>query len=93
MPLPSLYVSSDKARAWSVTRAAACGAAVGALAGLFKTLAALHQAIAPGGQAGGSLPTNLSEILGAALGFALLCAGAAAVRNFIARRLIWPEQS
>jgi hypothetical protein len=26
-----------------------------------------------------------------ALCFALLCAGATALRNFIARRLIWPE--
>jgi hypothetical protein len=31
------------------------------------------------------------EIAGIALAFALLCAGAAALRNFIARRLIWPE--
>jgi hypothetical protein len=31
------------------------------------------------------------EIAGAALAFALLCAGAAALRNFIARRLIWWE--
>jgi hypothetical protein len=31
------------------------------------------------------------EIAGVALAFALLCAAAAALRNFIARRLIWPE--
>jgi len=29
--------------------------------------------------------------LGAALVFALLCAGAAALRNVVARRLIWHE--
>jgi hypothetical protein len=34
---------------------------------------------------------SVPEIAGAVLGFALLCAGATALRNFIARRLIWPE--
>ena len=81
MPLPSLYVSGDKPRQWSVTRAAAYGAALGAVAGLLKTLAFSHQAIA----------TSVPEIAGAAVGFALLCGGATALRNVIARRLIWPE--
>jgi hypothetical protein len=81
MPLPSLYVSADKPRQWSVARAAAYGAVLGALAALLKTLALSHQAIA----------TSVPEIAGAALGFALLCAGATALRNFVARRLIWPE--
>jgi hypothetical protein len=31
------------------------------------------------------------ELVGAALAFALLCGLAAALRNFIARRLIWRE--
>ena len=31
------------------------------------------------------------QVLAAALAFALLCAGAAAVRNFIARRVVWHE--
>jgi len=31
------------------------------------------------------------EIAAAALAFAVLCAAAAALRNFIARRLIWHE--
>jgi hypothetical protein len=35
--------------------------------------------------------TIASELVGAALAFALLCAVAAALRNFIARRLIGPE--
>jgi hypothetical protein len=81
MPLPSLYVSGDKPREWNVARAAAYGGLLGAGAGSFKTLGLSHQAIA----------TSVPEIVGVALGFALLCAGATALRNFIARRLIWPE--
>ena len=81
--LPSLYVSGDKPREWRVTRAAAYGAVLGVVAGLLKTLGFTHQAIA----------TSVAEIAGAALGFALLCAAATALRNFIARRLIWPELS
>jgi hypothetical protein len=83
MPLPSLYVSGDKPREWSIARGATYGAALGAVAGLFKTLALSHQHVAIG----------VAEIAGAVLGFALLCAGATALRNFIARRLIWPELS
>jgi hypothetical protein len=81
MPLPSLYVSRDKPREWSIARAAAYGALLGIAAGLFKTLGLTHQAIA----------TSVPEIAGVTLGFALLCAAATALRNFIARRLIWPE--
>jgi hypothetical protein len=81
MPLPSLYVSGDKPREWSVARAATYGAALGAIAGLFKMLIYAHQDVAIG----------VAEIAGAVLGFALLCAGATALRNFIARRLIWPD--
>ena len=81
MPLPSLYVSGDKPREWRVSRAAPYGAVLGIVAGLFKTLALSHQHVA----------ISVAEIAGAVLGFALLCAGATALRNFIARRLIWPE--
>jgi hypothetical protein len=79
--LPSFYLSPDKEREWSVVRAAAYGAALGLLAGLFKTFGPLHQPVAAGAL----------EILGATIGFAALCAVAAALRNAIARRLIWPN--
>jgi hypothetical protein len=80
MPLPSLYVSGDKPREWRVSRAAAYGAVLGIVAGSLKTLGLSHQAIA----------TSIPEITGVTLGFALLCGGATALRNFVARRLIWP---
>ena len=81
--LPSLFVSADHARAWSVRRAALYGAALGALAALFKTLGPLHEA-AP-------LSSRLGEIAGITLLFALLCAGAAVLRNVIVRRIVWPD--
>lgn len=85
MLLPSLYIAGDSTRAWSVARAAAYGAGIGSLAALFKTFGPLRTA--------GSAAVHSAEILGAALAFALLCAGAALLRNFIARRFIWPETS
>jgi hypothetical protein len=78
--LPSFHLSHDKAREWSVVRAAMYGAGLGLLGGLFKIADPLHQ-----GRAGAL------EIIGAIVGFAVLCAGAAALRNAIARRLIWPN--
>jgi hypothetical protein len=81
--LPSLFASGENERTWSVSRAAAYGAAVGAVAALFKILGPLQ---APGGAA-----TRVLEIAGAALAFALLCAGAALARNLIARRFVWPK--
>lgn len=80
MPLRWLFISRDRTRAWSVTRAAAYGAGIGALAALFKTLRPRHEA--------GSVPADFLEIAAAAQAFALLCAAAAALHNFIARRLI-----
>jgi hypothetical protein len=38
-----------------------------------------------------TLAVIVEELVGAALAFALLCGLAAALRNFIARRLVWPE--
>jgi hypothetical protein len=87
MPLPSLYRSSgDGFRPWRITYAAAAGAAVGALAALFKKLAPL-------GVVGGlsDRPAGLAEITFVALAFAALCAGAAVLRNYLARRLVWHE--
>jgi hypothetical protein len=89
MPLPSLWISEDRARAWSIARAAGYGAALGALAAMFKTLAAWHVATAVSATA--NLAANVPEIVAATLGFAVLCAAATALRNFIARRLIWPD--
>ena len=81
MPFPSLFASPAGARAWSIARAAAYGAVIGALAALFKTFGPLHEPSSAGGK--------LLEIAAAALAFALLCGGAAALRNFLAHRLIW----
>ncbi len=80
MRFPSFFVSGDGTRAWSVRRAAAYGAGIGTLAAFFKTCGPLHEAA--------SAAAHLLEIAAAALSFALLCAGAAALHNFIARRLI-----
>jgi hypothetical protein len=85
MPIPSLYISRDGARAWNVARAAAYGAGIGALAALFKTFGPSH--------ASGSAAADILQIAGGALAFALLCAGAAALRNSMARRFIWPEMT
>lgn len=86
MPLPSFYRSGDSFRPWRVPYAAACGAALGALAALFKTMA-------PIGLSGGLLGRTeaIEEIAAVAACFALLCAAAAMLRNFVARRLIWNE--
>lgn len=83
MPIPSLYLSRDGVRTWNVARAAAYGAGLGVLAASFKAIAPSHQAA--------SSAANVLQIAGAALAFALLCGGAAALRNLIARRLIWPQ--
>jgi hypothetical protein len=83
MPIPSLHRSRGSARAWSVARAAAYGAGIGVLAGLFKTLGPWHDA-APAA-------ARFLQIAIAVFAFALLCAGAALLRNLIARRLIWMQ--
>ena len=83
MLVPSLHIPEDPTRPWSVARAAAYGAGIGALAALFKAFGPLHQA--------GSDATKLFQIAAAVLAFAVLCAGAAALRNWIARRFVWRE--
>ena len=82
--LPSLFVSEGKAGAWSIARAAIYGGGIGALAGSFKAFGPFREV----GAAGGS-PLEITAV---ALAFALLCAGAAVLRNFIARQLIWPRR-
>lgn len=86
MPLPSLFRSQDAARPWNVAYAALCGAGIGVLAGLLKIVNPFGRAAAE------NLTNHLVDIALAALGFALLCAAAAALRNFIARRLIWHDE-
>jgi len=83
MPIPSFYLSGNSGRPWRVGRAAAYGAALGALAGLFKIVVPWHASV-PAAQA-------VLHVLGAAAAFSLLCAGAALLRNAIAQRLIWPQ--
>jgi len=83
MPLPSLWVSGEHAQEWRPTRAAAYGAGIGLAAALFKLLGPSSEAH--------STAAVIRECAGAAAAFAILCGTAAMLRNFIARRLIWPE--
>jgi hypothetical protein len=92
MPLPSLYASGDAVQAWSIPRASACGAILGALAAVLRIFWPFHVAGFSATSAVAKLAASFFEIGAAALGFALLCAGAAALRNFIARRLISPNK-
>jgi hypothetical protein len=66
---------------WNTTRALLYGAAIGFVAAAFKLFAPWSVSHSPEAIA--------EELVGAALAFALLCGLAAALRNFIARRLIW----
>jgi cytochrome c oxidase assembly factor CtaG len=86
MPLPSFYQSRENANAWNVVRVAGYGAVIGAFAALFKTLGPLRAA-----GAARSVTGSVAEIAIAAVVFALLCAGAAALRNFLARRVVWHD--
>ncbi len=91
--LPSLFISGERGREWNVGRAAAYGAALGAVAALIKTFGPLRIVAPLSANLTERLTGNALEIAGAALGFALLCAGVALLRNIIARRLIWPDLS
>jgi len=86
MPLPSLYRSQDTARPWNITYAALCGAGIGLVAGLLKTFNPFRAAPAE------TLTDHLVDVALAALGFAAFCAAAAALRNVIARRLVWHDR-
>jgi hypothetical protein len=59
------------------------GAAIGAVAAAIKLFAPWNEPH--------SLATMAKEFAGAALTFALICGVAAALRNFIVRRLVGPE--
>jgi hypothetical protein len=83
--LPSLHRSETTVQPWSIGRAAAYGAFIGALAALFKAWAPLRLTAEI---EGGGLSAVAVEVAGAAIGFALLCAAAAALRNFLARQLV-----
>ena len=91
MFVPSLYISGNPARSWNVVRAAAYGAGIGVLAAVFKTVGPLRAADAAVHSFADRLTASVPEIVAAALAFALLCAGAALLRNFIVRRLIRPD--
>ncbi len=84
MPLRRIrpYAGAN-ASPWNTGRAAFYGAAVGAVAAVFKLLAPWSEPH--------SLVADAREIVGAALAFALLCGLAAALRNFIVRRLVSPQ--
>ena len=85
MPLPSLFRSQNPARPWKVIYAALCGAGIGLFAGLLKTLNPFRPAPTE------NLTNHFTDVALAALGFALLFAAAAGLRNFLARRLIWHD--
>jgi hypothetical protein len=68
---------------WNSGRATLYGAAIGFVAAVFRLLAPWSPPH--------SMIEVSEELVGAALAFALLCGLAAALRNFIARRLIRPE--
>lgn len=82
--LPSFYKSGDHDRAWSIWHAAGYGALIGAVAAAFKILGPFHAS-------GGDFKDQIVEVVVAAAAFAALCAGAAALRNYIGRRLIWDD--
>jgi hypothetical protein len=77
--LSSLFTSDENARPWSVPRAALYGAGIGLAAALIKIFGPLHAAAE-------ALPVVL-EIGVAVVGFALLCASAALLRNVLTGRL------
>jgi hypothetical protein len=74
---------SSNTAPWNSARATAYGAVIGAVAAAFKLFAPWSEPHA--------LAVMAEEVAGAALAFALLCGVAAALRNFIVRRLVGTE--
>jgi hypothetical protein len=74
-------------RLWNTGRAALYGALTGIAAAAFRSFAPFYGSSAEPH----SLVAVVKEFAGAGLAFALLCAGAAALRNLIVRRLIEPD--
>ncbi len=70
-------------RTWNTLRATAYGGAIGLAAALVKSFAPWSDL-----QSGAAIA---KELVGASLAFALLCGLAAALRNFILRRLTGTE--
>jgi hypothetical protein len=70
-------------RPWNTMRATAYGGAIGLVASLVKSFAPWSDV-----QSGAAIA---KELIGATLAFALLCGLAAAVRNFILRRVTGSE--
>jgi hypothetical protein len=77
--LPSLFRSEEGARPWNVPRAGLFGAGIGLVAALIKIFGPFHAAEQ-------ALPFALEVCVAVAV-FALLCAGAALLRNLLAQRL------
>jgi hypothetical protein len=70
-------------QAWNIMRAATYGGAIGLAAALVKSFAPWSDT-----QSGSAIA---KELIGVTLAFALLCGLAAALRNFIQRRLTRSE--
>jgi hypothetical protein len=68
---------------WNSARATLYGALIGGVAAAFKLMAPWSEPH--------SAATIAEELIGAALAFALLCGIAAALRNFVVRRLVETE--
>ena len=70
-------------QAWNTMRATAYGGAIGLAAALVKSFTPWGDTL--------SGPAIAKELIGATLAFALLCGLAAALRNFIQRRITDPQ--
>jgi hypothetical protein len=79
--LPGIHVLAM--RTWNTLRAAAYGGGIGLVAALIKSFAPWSEP-----QSGAAIAR---ELIGASLAFALLCGLAAALRNFILRRMTGSE--